>query len=213
VDRRETVPVEKAVNGYVALTYDDGPLPGSTTALLDALRAGGARATFFVQGNNSQQYPELLTAIDAAGMWVANHSWDHPYLTQVTEQQVRDQLSATQQQVSSTIGRTPTLFRPPYGDTNDTVRAVATDQGLTEVHWTIDTVDWDASTTEDSIVAAVSRAVAGDIVLMHGPWNPATANAVPRILADLSSRGLGTGMIQPGTGLVVAPDPPTATGG
>lgn len=200
-------PVRPCADGYVALTFDDGPLPGSTTALLDALKAGHARATFFVQGNNSEQHPELLKEIDRAGMWVGNHSWDHPFLTQATPEQVAEQLRSTQDQVQATIGRRPVLFRPPYGDTNDTVRAVAEQQGLTEVLWSIDTVDWDGATTEDAIVAAVDQAVAGDIVLMHGPWNPATVTAVPRILDGLRSRGLCPGMIDPATGEVVAPKP------
>ena len=125
-----------ACNGYVGLTYDDGPNNGTTTPLLNALRSAGVRATFFNIGTKVQQNQALARSQTNAGMWVANHSWTHPHLTQLSAAQMNSELSQTQQAIQQATGQTPRLFRPPYGETNATLRSVETQLGLTEVLWT-----------------------------------------------------------------------------
>src|SRR5690242_4498661 len=73
-----------ACTGYVGLTYDDGPNAGTTSALLNALTSNGVRATFFNIGQKAQQNPSLTRAQQTAGMWVENHSWTHPHMTQLS---------------------------------------------------------------------------------------------------------------------------------
>src|SRR5690348_10431121 len=68
-------------NGYVGLTFDDGPNPSNTTNLLNALKANGVRATLFNIGQNAQANPSLVQAEKAANMWINNHSWTHPHMT------------------------------------------------------------------------------------------------------------------------------------
>src|SRR5215213_3046322 len=110
-----------ACNGYVALTFDDGPSNGNTPALLSALRQAGLRATMFNQGNNATSYPAQVRAQVQAGMWVGNHSFTHPHLTQQSQSQIDSEISRTQQAIANAGGGTPRLFRPPYGETNATV--------------------------------------------------------------------------------------------
>jgi peptidoglycan/xylan/chitin deacetylase (PgdA/CDA1 family) len=197
-------------NGYVGLTYDDGPNPSSTNALLNALKSAGVKATFFVQGNHAQQYPDLLRAEANAGMWIANHSWSHPHLTQGSQANMQTELSNTQNIIKSTTGQTPKLFRPPYGETNSTLKSVESSLGLTEIIWSHDSQDWNGASA-DSIVNTAARMSNGSIILMHDGGYQSTINAVPRIVQGLASRGLCPGMIQPGTGRVVAPDGGTTT--
>ncbi|GHH78773.1 hypothetical protein GCM10018793_30130 [Streptomyces sulfonofaciens] len=182
-------------NGYVGLTYDDGPNPSSTTALLNALKAGGARATFFIWGQHAQQYPSLLRQEQAAGMWIGNHTWTHPHLPQIGEPAAYNEIAQTQQIIQQTIGQTPTLFRPPYGETNSQIRNDETRLGLTaEVLWNVDSQDWNGASTAQ-IVQAASRMTGGSIILMHDGGYQTTIAAVPQILSGLSSRGLCPGKI------------------
>lgn len=192
-------------NGYVGLTYDDGPNPSSTTALLNALKAANVKATFFIWGQHAQQYPDLLRAEANAGMWIANHSWTHPHMTQLSQSGMQSEISQTQNVIQSTIGQTPKLFRPPYGETNSTLKSVESSYGLTEIIWSHDSQDWNGAST-DSIVNTAAQMTNGSIILMHDGGYQTTINAVPRIVQGLTSRGLCPGMIQPGTGRVVAPD-------
>ncbi|MFC9941712.1 polysaccharide deacetylase family protein [Streptomyces pratensis] len=192
-----------ACNGYVGLTFDDGP-SSSTPALLNALKQNGLRATMFNQGQYAAADPARVRAQVDAGMWVGNHSYTHPHLTQQSQAQVDSELSRTQQAIAAAGGGTPKLFRPPYGETNSTVRSVAAKYGLTQVIWDVDSQDWNGAST-DAIVQANARLTNGQIILMHD-WPANTLAAIPRIAQGLASRGLCAGMISPLTGRAVAPD-------
>ncbi len=174
----------------VALTFDDGPFPSTTPALLAAL--DGVRATFFLWGEHAAAHPALVRDIAAAGHVIGNHTWTHPYLTGLSPEARDQEVRRTQDLLVSLTGVRPVLFRPPYGDTDDAVRATAAGHGLTEVLWTVDTRDWAGAAT-DEIVAAADRVVPGGVVLMH-EGRPATVAAVPRILAALAARGLRPGL-------------------
>ncbi|MFB7273142.1 polysaccharide deacetylase family protein [Streptomyces sp. NPDC056244] len=192
-----------ACNGYVGLTFDDGP-SGTTTSLLNALRQNGLRATMFNQGQYAAANPSQVRAQVDAGMWVANHSYTHPHLTQQSQAQIDSEISRTQQAIAGAGGGTPKLFRPPYGETNATVKSVAAKYGLTEIIWDVDSQDWNNAST-DAIVQAAGRLTNGQIILMHD-WPANTVAAIPRIAQGLAARGLCAGMISPQTGRAVAPD-------
>ncbi|WP_030452880.1 polysaccharide deacetylase family protein [Herbidospora cretacea] len=206
--------------GYVGLTYDDGP-GGNTNTLLNALRNAGLRATMFNTGQNAAANPALVRAQVSAGMWVANHSYTHPHLTQMSSSQIQSELSRTQTAIQSATGTAPRLFRPPYGETNATVRSIAQQLGLTEVIWDVDSQDWNGASTS-AIVQAAGRLQNGQIILMHDQY-ATTVAAVPQIAQNLASRNLCAGMISPTTGRAVAPTggnpspnptpTPTPTGG
>jgi peptidoglycan/xylan/chitin deacetylase (PgdA/CDA1 family) len=180
-------------NGYVALTYDDGPTPATLPTLLDRLRAAGARATFFNQGNNAEARPDLVRAEQRAGMWIGNHTNTHPHLPQLGEPDAFKEILGTQLSLRRITGRWPTLFRPPYGETNDQVRRDEARLRVLEVLWTVDSRDWAGAST-DEIVAAARTLQPGGIILMHD-WAQASVDAVPRIVSDLRDRGLCPGKI------------------
>ncbi|MEU2684216.1 polysaccharide deacetylase family protein [Streptomyces hygroscopicus] len=193
--------------GYVGLTYDDGPNPASTQALLTALRAGGAKATFFIWGQHAEQYPDLLRAEQAAGMWIANHTMTHPHLTQIGEPAAYNEIAGAQNTIQRVTGQKPTLFRPPYGETNAQVRSDEARLGLTEVLWSVDSQDWNGASTQQ-IVQAAATMRAGSIILMHDGGYQTTVGAVPQILSGLAARGLCPGRITAGAGggaVVTAP--------
>ncbi len=198
-------------NGYVGLTFDDGPT-GSTSALLNVLRNNGVRATMFNVGQNVQNNRSTAQAQVAAGMWVANHSWNHSHMTSFSQSQMQSDLSQTNQAIQSATGSAPRLFRPPFGETNSTLQSVASSLGMRQIIWDVDSQDWNGASVS-AIVAANGRLQAGQIILMHdGIQN--TRDAIPQIMANLTSRNLCPGMISPSTGRAVAPDGTTPrTGG
>jgi peptidoglycan/xylan/chitin deacetylase (PgdA/CDA1 family) len=179
-------------NGYVGLTYDDGP-SATTPELLGALRAYHLRATMFLQGNNSEARPELVRAEVRAGMWIGNHTFTHPHLTQIGEPAAFMEIASTQWVLRDITGCEPRLFRPPFGETDEQVRADARRMGLLEVLWTVDSRDWAGATAEE-IAAAARTLQPGGIILMHD-WPPATIEAVPLIARDLARQGLCPGRI------------------
>ncbi|MFD5473809.1 polysaccharide deacetylase family protein, partial [Streptomyces sp. NPDC127105] len=198
-------------NGYVGLTFDDGPSNDHTPALLNALKQNGLRATMFNEGQFAASYPAQVRAQVDAGMWVGNHSYTHPHLIQQSQSQIDSELSRTQQAIAAAGGGTPKLFRPPYGETNSTLKSVEAKYGLTEIIWDVDSQDWNNAST-DAIVQAVSRLGNGQIILMH-EWPANTLAAIPRIAQTLASKGLCSGMISPQTGRAVAPDGGGSGGG
>lgn len=198
------VPAQAATcNGFVGLSFDDGPSNAHTPALLNALKQNGLRATLFNIGQNVVAAPAQVKAEAAAGMWIGNHTFTHPHLTQLSQSQIDSEVTRTQQAIASAGGGTPKLFRPPFGDTNATVRAVEAAHGLTQVLWDVDSQDWNGASTA-AIVAANARLTNGQVILMH-EWPANTLTAIPQIAQGLASRGLCAGMISPQTGRAVAP--------
>jgi peptidoglycan/xylan/chitin deacetylase (PgdA/CDA1 family) len=191
-------------NGYVALTFDDGPNSSNTTTLLNTLKSAGVRATLFNIGQNAANLPSLVQAEAAANMWIGNHSWSHQHMTQLSQAQMTTEISQAQTAIQQAGGGTPKLFRPPYGETNATLKSVEAAYGLTEIIWDVDSQDWNGASTAQ-IVQAASTLQNGQIILMHDTY-ATTIAAIPQIASGLSSRGLCAGMISPSTGRAVAPD-------
>ncbi|GHA60036.1 hypothetical protein GCM10010372_69740 [Streptomyces tauricus] len=157
----------------------------------------------FNQGQYAAANPSRVQAQVNAGMWVGNHSYTHPHLTQLGQSQIDSEISRTQQAIAAAGGGTPKLFRPPYGETNSTVRAVEAKYGLTEILWNVDSQDWNGAST-DAIVQAAARLGNGQVILMHD-WSANSLAAIPRIAQGLTARGLCAGRISPQTGQAVAP--------
>jgi endo-1,4-beta-xylanase len=208
-----TSPATDCRNGYVGLTYDDGPNASNTTTLLNALRSNNLRATMFNIGQNAAANPSLVAAQVSAGMWVGNHSYTHPHMLTLSQADMSSELSRTQTAIRTGGGGTPTIFRPPYGETNATLQSAASALGLRTVTWDVDSQDWNGASTAQ-IVQAASTLTNGQIILMHDQY-ATTVAAIPQIASDLRSRGLCPGMISASTGRAVAPDggttPPTST--
>ncbi|MET8981481.1 polysaccharide deacetylase family protein [Streptomyces sp. NPDC004539] len=169
----------------IALTFDDGPAAPETATLLTYLARYKARATFFTVGQNVAAHPELVRAESDAGHEIGNHSWNHPDLTGLTPDEVRSQLERTSTAIEAATGKAPTLFRPPYGAVNDTVKAATT---LSPVLWDVDTEDWKHRDAAKVARTVIDKAKPNDVVLMHD-IHPTSVAAVPEILRTLTERG------------------------
>lgn len=181
----------------VALTFDDGPDPDVTPALLDELKRYGARATFFVIGENLASHPELGRRIVAEGHAIANHTWQHSYLQNFRFLRwQRSELERGERSIEAVTGHpSHRLYRAPMGmKTGDQARAVG-ELGLKVVAWSVhsrDTIDPNAESMARRVLKHIQG---GDVVLMHdGDRVPGRRKscvpAVRLILEGLRAKGL-----------------------
>ena len=178
----------------VALTFDDGPTPAYTPAILSYLEKTHTPATFFVLGQYAQAYPWLIRREAADGFTIGVHTWNHPDMQSLSPSQRAWQFNATVQQLHSDLGANTCiwLWRPPYGSYNGSVIAQAGSFGLTTVVWDDDPADWSQPGTMTIANRVLANVRPGSIILMHdGPAGRAqTLAALPYILDGLHKRGL-----------------------
>ncbi|MET8499259.1 polysaccharide deacetylase family protein [Streptomyces microflavus] len=176
----------------VALTFDDGPDPVYTRQVVEILERYGARATFFCVGHHVVALPDEVRRIHAAGHELGNHSWSHPFLPDLTAQELRDQLDRTAEELDRLTGRAPTWFRPPYGSLTPEVLAALDGHPTTVTMWDVDARDWSRPGPEQIAATVLEGAGPGSVVLMHeGAGDRGqTVQALPSIIEGLLERGL-----------------------
>lgn len=172
----------------VALTFDDGPA-ANTNRLLDILAQYNAKATFFTVGSSVDVNPGTVARTLNEGHALGNHTYNHPDLTTLGADGVRNELKQGNQAIANaTGGHTPTMLRPPYGATNQTVNNVAAEFGMANIMWSVDTRDWQDRDASLVCNRAVTNAYDGAVILMHD-LHGTTVDAMPCILDSLSSQG------------------------
>ncbi|GAA2688152.1 polysaccharide deacetylase family protein [Streptomyces lunalinharesii] len=175
----------------VSLTFDDGPQPPYTGQVLDILRRYGVKATFFCTGMYAKAYPEYLARMREEGHGVANHTWSHPILFELTRPQLDEQLERTNEAIAeATGGPAPALFRPPYGSRSPEVLGWLAESGLTTVLWDVAPDDWQMPGADTIATRAVQEARPGSIVLLHdaGGDRSQTAAALAPTIEGLLER-------------------------
>jgi peptidoglycan/xylan/chitin deacetylase (PgdA/CDA1 family) len=192
--------------GYVALTFDDGPdinaSRDNTPKVLDALKARGVHATFFILGEHvadPQQpgRPDLVARVAAEGHTVGNHSYQHLHLPTLDDADVTYQISHNEDVIQAAGGPEPTLFRPPYGDTNSRIFGIAESLGEREVLWDLSPGDTGATSASWVVDHVMESVVAGSIVVLHDGTGPYTGAAMPTLLESLRQQGFCPGLIEP----------------
>jgi peptidoglycan-N-acetylglucosamine deacetylase len=173
----------------VWLTFDDGPHPEYTDAILRVLAQNAIGATFFVLGSNVARVGKaVLDRIGAGGHCIGNHGYSHRDLTLLTEGEVRDEITRTAALIYSSPNG-PKVFRPPYGASSPTVDRVVRELGYRKVLWNVDTRDWDPMWQPDHWVErAVSqiRRRQRAVVVAHD-IHKTTADHVATLIARIGS--------------------------
>jgi peptidoglycan/xylan/chitin deacetylase (PgdA/CDA1 family) len=158
----------------VALTFDDGPDPSSTPALLDALRESGVAAAFFCVGHRVAAHPELAARIAQEGHLVENHSYAHSPLTNIfTVPRLQADLTQAQAAIAQATGIAPRCFRPPIGLSNPRVFRVARMLKLKVVGWSAGGLDTQLTQPERIVARVARRLEPGAIILLHDGNIPA----------------------------------------
>ena len=182
-------PVPPNCYNCVAITYDDGPVPGSTERLLDILKRKGVHATFFVVGRNANANPQVLRRIRDEGHTIGNHSFSHPDLARQSDGAIAAQLDDTDAALQKQAGLDPHWLRPPYGSHNPRVASAAGARGMALAVWDVDTADWQHRNPATTCKRAVDGAREGSIILMHDIHQP-TVDAAECVIDGLRAKGL-----------------------
>lgn len=171
-----------------ALSFDAAWGNEDTQQLIDILEKYQIKTTFFVVGEWVDKYPESVQALWEAGHEVMNHSDDHPYFTKLSEEQMRQQVQSCNEKIAAITGETPILFRPPYGDYNDSVIRTVRDCGMYSIQWDVDSLDWKDPSPEEITQRVLKRVQPGSIILFHNAAKNTPA-ALPSIIEGLIRQG------------------------
>src|SRR5262245_506703 len=172
----------------VLLTFDDGPDPQTTPQVLDILRREKVPAVFFLVGHNAERYPALVKRAAAEGHTLANHTWDHGYLTKMEPDCALAQVEATRNAIRALTGFQSPWFRPPGGHYDSEVVKVVRQLGLTVVLWTDNPSDWLRLPPHDIESRALRHLTPGGIVLLHDTI-PETVAMLPDFIRQVKARG------------------------
>ena len=165
--REDVVYSWKSAGKKIALTFDDGPHPTQTPEILDILEEYGIRATFFVIGQNAEWYGDCLKMVYEAGHEIGNHTYLHANLKESPPQKIREEILEAENALLQIGDQRPKVLRPPGGlydeEVCDTARALDYDIIL----WTIDTLDWAHTPSEEIVRKVLGNIRCGDIILCH----------------------------------------------
>lgn len=185
----EEDPLEKmGSKKLVALTFDDGPHENVTKRVLKTLEEYNAKATFFMLGKNAESLPEIARQVANEGHEIANHSISHANLNASGADRIHEEMVESLHQIENATGVRPHLFRPPYGNYNDTVLNKANETNQKLIMWSVDTRDWESRNANSVYQMVQSYTQPGSIILMHD-IHPTTADALPQIMEYLSEQG------------------------
>ena len=172
----------------VALTFDDGPVPGVTGPLLRTLQRLGVKGTFFVIGWHVAAHPKLTREIIADGMEICNHTYTHPNLARLKDKAIEKEILQNQAVIYQTTGKLAQFLRPPGGDWNLRTENIVRHWGLTPCMWTVDAYPAEVVGTMDAVRTVLDQVRPGAIILMHN-GKLATIQALPSIVNALKQRG------------------------
>lgn len=168
---------------YVALTFDDGPRRGTTDRLLDGLKERGARATFFLIGEQIENNADLVVRMAEEGHQIGNHTWSHQRLDGILPDAAAQEVARTEAALETLLGGGKYWLRPPYGQV-----AEGADFGVPMVKWCVDPRDWE-SRNADRVARAILDSVSpNSIILLHDIY-PTSVDAALRVVDRLRAEG------------------------
>jgi len=172
----------------VSLTFDAAWGNEDTQQLIDILGQYDVKATFFVVGAWAEKYPESVKALHDAGHEVMTHSDDHDHMTQLTRDEIIEDINESCDKIETITGVRPDLFRAPFGDYDDKVIETLTSMKMYTIQWDVDSLDWKDLSAEEIKKRVLDRVKPGSIVLFH---NAAlhTPEALPGIIENLQKQG------------------------
>ncbi len=173
----------------IALSFDDGPHPRFTPAILSILEKYDIKATFFMIGCNVEHYPEVAKKVMEMGHEIGNHTYSHPHMKEISIATLTEELQKTEAVLSKIGIPKPSLFRPPEGfRSKDQISAVET-EGYKTIIWSLDTHDWQGRAPCEIVSVVMNGIQGGDILLFHdytSRKNTITAleQLIPKLLKD-----------------------------
>lgn len=176
---------EDEVAKKIALTFDDGPHPKYTELLLDGLKERNVVVTFFVTGENAQNYPDIIRREQEEGHLIGNHTYSHIQLTSRNRETFREELVKTNEILEEITGEKVSFVRPPYGSWD---KSFEKELNMFPVLWNIDPLDWCSHNADCIAAKVVEKAGDGDIILMHDYYETSVTAAL-EVVDALQKRG------------------------
>lgn len=171
----------------IALTFDDGPGPG-TRRILRALESVDGRATFCMVGDRVNDYAQTARMVAEQGSEIATHTLSHPNLAKLSAGEVRAELEQSIAAIERVTGVRPGVLRPPYGSTSEDVQQICREMGVVIANWNVDTEDWRVRDADAILNHVLDNARDGAIVLCHDLY-PETAAAMEQAVEALAAQG------------------------
>ncbi len=172
----------------IAISFDCAWGVDYTDTLLDVMAKNDVRCTFFAVQFWVEKYPEYVEKITAAGHEMGTHSRTHPYMSKLSKAKIQDELTTSSKAIEKLTGKKVTLFRPPYGDYNNTLIDTCAEMGLYPIQWDVDSLDWKNLSATEIALRIINGAKNGSIILCHNNGLH-TAEALPMIFSTLKNRG------------------------
>ena len=172
----------------IAITFDAAYGSDETIKIINILKEKNAKATFFLVGFWVEKYPDLVKQLDESGIEIGTHSNTHPYMSKLTADQIRVELETSKNLITNITGKPVTLFRPPYGDYNDTLINVADELSLKTIQWSVDSLDWKGLNTSQMLARITPDIEGGGIILFHNNSDH-IVEALPVIIDTLTEQG------------------------
>jgi len=174
----------------IALTIDDGPSPVYTPQILRLLHKYGITAAFSMIGENVTAHPAVAREVAHAGHMIVNHTWTHPDLVYLSAAAIRDEMNRATEAIHKATGRTPGMFRAPYGAWSPTVLELCEELHMTPLDWSVDPRDWSRPGVSAIVGNIMANTRTGSIILEHdGGGNrsetvAALSIVLPRLLRE-----------------------------
>ena len=174
----------------IAISFDAAWGADDTDELLRILEENDVKTTFFMCGYWVEDYPEEVKKIAEAGHDLGNHSSTHPHMSQLSKEQIKQELMETEEKVKSLTGVDMDLFRPPFGEYNNNVIEAAEECGYYTVQWDVDSLDWKEYGVESEINQVLNHKHLGNgsIILFHNDAKY-TPQALDAIIKGLKEKG------------------------
>lgn len=169
---------------YIAITFDDGPSP-YTDELLDILQKHNIHATFYLVGNRVSSYPNEVKRMVNEGHALGNHTWDHSYLKNLSDDEKRNLIGQTDDAVRELTGQETTTIRPPGGKWDRSIKSFD-DKPI--VFWSVDPEDWKYRNTETVVNNIMKSTKGGSIILLHDLY-PTSVEAADIVIGRLKEQG------------------------
>lgn len=172
----------------IAISFDAAWGANYTEDLLGILEKYDVKSTFFLVGFWVDKYPEMVKRIDEEGHEIGNHSSKHPHMSQLSKEQIVNELKNTSNKIEAITNKKVTLFRPPFGDYNNRLIETSREMGIQVIQWDVDSLDYKDYGADAIVKKVLSKVKSGSIVLFHNNATY-TKDALPIILENLQKEG------------------------
>ncbi|MBR1926132.1 MAG: polysaccharide deacetylase family protein [Clostridia bacterium] len=172
----------------VAISFDAAWGADKTEGIINILKEYKVSATFFLVGFWVEDYPEEAKKVAESGFEIGTHSNTHPDMTKLSKQDMTLELNTSIEKIQKATGKTPTLFRAPFGSYNNTLLSVAENLNLVSIQWDVDSLDWKGISAKEICDRITSKVKNGSIILCHNN-SKNILNALPLVLERLLQQG------------------------